>query len=89
MKFGWDENKAEENIKDHGVTFEEAQDVFLDPNALDVFDSAHSTSQESRYDVIGFSSRRLLFVAYTELEDRQNDLADLSPKSRSQVPEII
>ena len=69
MKFGWDVNKAEENINDHGVTFEEARDVFLDPNALDFFDSAHSTSQESRYYIIGFSSRRLLFVAYTELED--------------------
>jgi len=29
VKFGWDEKKAEENIQDHGVTFDEAQAVFF------------------------------------------------------------
>ena len=70
MKFSWDEKKAEENFKNHGVAFEEAQEVFFDPNAIDFFDSEHSTRQESRYAIIGFSSRRLLFVAYSELEDK-------------------
>ncbi len=70
MKFGWDEKKAEENLRDHGVAFDEAQEVFVDRNAIDIFDSEHSTPQESRYNIIGLSSRRLLFVAYTELEDK-------------------
>jgi len=70
VKFSWDEKKAEENFKNHGVAFEEAQEVFFDPNAIDFFDSEHSTPQESRYAIIGFSSRRLLFVAYSELEDK-------------------
>ena len=70
VKFGWDEKKAEENLQDHGVAFDEAQEVFFDRNAIDVFDSEHSTPQESRYNIIGLSSRRLLFVAYTELEDK-------------------
>lgn len=70
MKFGWDENKAEENFQNHGVTFEEAQEVFFDPNAIDFFDSEHFTAQQGRYNIIGFSSRRLLFVAYTEQEDK-------------------
>jgi uncharacterized DUF497 family protein len=69
VKIGWDENKAEENLKSHGVAFEEAQEVFFDPNALDIFDSEHSTPVQPRYNIIGLSSRRLLFVAYTELED--------------------
>jgi len=56
-------------LEDHGVAFEEAQEVFLDPNAIDFFDSGHSTPPESRYNIIGFSTRRLLFVAYTELQD--------------------
>ncbi|WDE08166.1 BrnT family toxin [Thalassomonas viridans] len=28
--FEWDRNKAESNIKEHGVTFEEAKSVFFD-----------------------------------------------------------
>ena len=69
MKFGWDEKKAEENLTDHRVSFEEAQEVFFDANAIDVFDPEHSTPYQPRYNLIGFSSRRLLFVAYGELED--------------------
>jgi len=49
---------------------EEAQEVFFDPSAIDFFDSEHSTPQESRYNIIGFSSRRILFVAYTESQDK-------------------
>ena len=29
--FEWDENKAKINIQKHGVTFEEAAEVFFDP----------------------------------------------------------
>jgi uncharacterized protein len=30
-EFEWDTNKAQRNIDQHGVTFEEAAEVFLDP----------------------------------------------------------
>jgi len=69
VNLGWDEKKAEENLRNHAVAFDEAQEVFFDPNALDVLDSEHSTPQQPHYNIIGLSSRRLLFVAYTELED--------------------
>jgi uncharacterized protein len=29
--FEWDETKAQTNIQKHGVTFEEAAEVFFDP----------------------------------------------------------
>jgi uncharacterized DUF497 family protein len=31
-QFEWDPVKAEKNVKDHGVTFEQAATVFLDAN---------------------------------------------------------
>ncbi len=31
IPFEWDKNKAEINIRKHGVTFEEAAEVFFDP----------------------------------------------------------
>ena len=52
MRFGWDDKKAEDNFRDHGVTFDEAQEVFFDRNAMDFFDSEHSTHQELRYNII-------------------------------------
>ena len=31
IEFEWDSNKAENNIIKHGITFEEAAEVFFDP----------------------------------------------------------
>ena len=31
LRFEWDETKAETNVNKHGVSFYEAQTVFLDP----------------------------------------------------------
>ena len=67
MRFEWDAKKASENFLKHGVTFQEAAEVFCDPNAIGDYDSEHSTI-EARFFIIGLSIRRLLFVVYTEPE---------------------
>lgn len=65
MRFEWDPDKAKRNLLSHKVSFEEAIEAFFDPNAVDDFDELHS-NQETRYNLIGMSSRRLLFIAYSE-----------------------
>ena len=65
MRFEWDDRKASENFAKHGVTFGEATEVFYDPNALEDYDTVHSRD-ETRFVIIGLSSRRLLFVVYAE-----------------------
>lgn len=65
MRFEWDDQKALENLKRHGVSFGEATEVFYDPNALEDYDFGHS-DDEARFSIIGLSSRRLLYVIYAE-----------------------
>ena len=65
MRFEWDARKASENFVKHGVRFDEAVEVFYDPRALDHYDADHSMAEESFF-IIGLSTRRLLFVVYTE-----------------------
>jgi uncharacterized protein len=48
MKFDWDTTKAEANLSKHGVSFDEAGSVFLDPLALSGPDPDHSAG-EHRY----------------------------------------
>jgi len=68
MKFDWNPDKADANVRKHnGVTFEEACEVFDDDYAVVEVDVAHSIG-EQRYRIIGASSRRLLFTIYTERE---------------------
>jgi uncharacterized protein len=68
MRFDWDPKKAAENLRKHGVSFEEATEVFLDPNALEGYDVSHSL-KEARFFIIGLSTRRLLYVIYAERKD--------------------
>jgi uncharacterized protein len=63
--FEWDPRKAVANADKHGVTFDDAVTVFLDPNALDGPDLEHSTV-EARYLRLGRAADgRVLMVAYT------------------------
>lgn len=65
MNFDWDPKKAEANLRKHGVSFDEAATVFLDPMALSGPDPEHSVAEE-RYITFGFSRLgRLLAVCHT------------------------
>ncbi len=57
------------NQQNHGVSFEEAQSVFLDEDAVQFYDDVHS-DDEDRYIMVGLSSHlRLLLVVHTFREE--------------------
>ena len=69
MIYEWDSKKAAENQRKHGVSFDEASSVFLDPLALTFDDPDHSLN-ERRFITIGMtSSQRLVFVAHVDKDD--------------------
>ena len=63
--FEWDVHKAESNLKKHGVNFEQAATVFLDAQALTLFDAAHSDYEERWFTLDYASGEALLAVAHT------------------------
>jgi uncharacterized DUF497 family protein len=66
FEFEWDPKKAEENLKKHGVAFEEGLTVFADPLAR-IFDDPDRSTDETREIIIGHSEKqRLLLVSFTE-----------------------
>jgi uncharacterized protein len=66
LEFEWDPGKVEENIKKHGVGFDEALTVFADASAR-IFDDPDHSNDETREIIIGYSKRqRLLLVSFTE-----------------------
>jgi len=52
LKFEWDTNKNIANRLKHGVSFEEAETVFDDKNAVYLYDENHSENEE-RFYIIG------------------------------------
>ncbi len=64
IEFAWDRNKARSNLVKHGVSFEEAQTVFLDESARLIDDPDHS-EDEDRFLLLGYSFQaRCLIVSH-------------------------
>ncbi len=64
IEFAWDRRKARSNLIRHGVSFEEAQTVFLDENARLIDDPDHSGDEE-RSVLLGYSFQaRCLIVSH-------------------------
>lgn len=61
IHFQWDENKDKKNRFKHKITFEEAQTVFEDEEALVIDDPDHS-EQEDRFIILGLSRKANLLV---------------------------
>ena len=69
MDFEWDPKKAVANEQKHGVTFEEATEVFADDYSSTVADPDHS-ADEDRSLIFGASKSRCLVVSFTDRGDR-------------------
>ncbi len=63
--FDWDPRKDETNQAKHGVTFAKAQEAWLDPKRVILFDESHSTPAERRYFCYGRVGQNVLTVRFT------------------------
>ena len=69
LRFEWDDRKDTQNRRKHGISFEEAQTVFFDEQALLIADPDHSM-QEERFILLGMSSAlRTLVVCHCYREE--------------------
>ncbi|MDJ0843584.1 BrnT family toxin [Crocosphaera sp.] len=67
LQYEWNPEKAELNLKKHGIHFEEAKTVFQDPLAY-IFDDEWHSIREKREIIIGHDQKnRLLLVCFTEI----------------------
>jgi len=84
MEFEWDNEKAEANLRKHGVDFTDASTVWNDFFYVELFDDEHS-SGEIRYLMVGESaSGKFLIVSFTERENKTRIISarELTPVER-------
>ncbi|HLG17056.1 MAG TPA: BrnT family toxin [Blastocatellia bacterium] len=80
----WDDKKAADNLKKHGVSFDEAATVFGDPLAASTADTTHSLD-ENRFLIIGQSIEpRVLLVVYCEQGDNVR-IISARPATRREI----
>ena len=83
MEFEWDSSKADLNLVEHGVTFQEAATIFGDPLALTVSDPDHS-GDEDRFLTFGHpSGGNLLVVSHTDRGSKTR-IIDARPATRKE-----
>ena len=69
IRFEWDENKNKINKKKHGLSFEEAVEVFGDENAI-LFDDPDHSLYEDRFLIIGaIKSTKICIVSHCYRDD--------------------
>lgn len=70
QEFEWDEGNIDKSYEKHGVSPNEAEEVFLDRSVIIVPDVIHS-QKEIRLIAIGLSgSKHVLFVIFTRRSER-------------------
>lgn len=62
MKFEWDANKNESNIRKHGIAFEDASKIFFQSRV----EMRSDRGGEIRYITVGEVNNRIIAVIYTE-----------------------
>jgi hypothetical protein len=67
VRFEWDEEKNEENIRKHGIDFADAHEIFDGPMLVDL--DAREDYGEDRWIGIGFLKNRAVVIVFTERED--------------------
>ena len=68
MKFEWDADKAQRNSDKHGIRFEVATGVFLDPDRITVEDIRLDYGEE-RFVTLGKTPDGVLVVVTTERDE--------------------
>ena len=64
MIYEWDAVKAKVNLRKHGVSFEDAATVFLDPLALTFPDPYHSGGEEREITIGHSAGHQVVFVSH-------------------------
>lgn len=69
VRFAWDEAKNKANQQRHGVSFEEARELFVSgSDYLEIYDQTHSELEE-RFIAVGPIRRGLVVIVWTERDD--------------------
>jgi hypothetical protein len=69
-QFEWHPAKAAANLKKHGVSFEQATEVFTDPIALTLYDEDNS-EEEDRWITLGKGFKQHYLVVVHTFRDSQ------------------
>ena len=88
LRFSWDNRKNKANQKKHGISFDEAQTVFFDENAVEFFDPDHSES-EDRFIMLGLSYRLRVLVVCHCFRESESEIRIISARKATKKEQKV
>lgn len=88
VRFRWDENKNKLNRKKHGISFEEATEVFEDENAI-LFDDPDHSYEEERFLIIGITGSKGICVVSHCYKDADSTIRIISAREATKKEKNI
>ncbi len=88
LRFSWDNRKNKTNLKKHGISFDEAQTVFFDENAVEFFDPDHSEN-ENRFIMLGLSYRLRILVVCHCLRENDTEIRIISARKATKKEQKV
>ena len=88
LRFSWDDRKDKANQKKHGISFDEAQTVFFDDNAIEFYDPDHSEN-ENRFIMLGLSYRLRVLVVCHCLRDNNSEIRIISARKATKKEQKV
>ena len=79
LRIEWDPDKDKQNRRKHGVSFSEAESVFMDEHALLLDDPEHS-ADEDRFILLGLGAKLRILVVVHSLRERQDVIRIISAR---------
>ena len=84
IRFEWDPDKEKLNVEKHGVTFEEAESVFYDEQAIQFYDDEHS-EWEDRFLMLGLSAKLKLLLVCHCFREKDSVIRIISARKATQA----
>ncbi len=89
MEVTWDPSKNAANKRKHGISFQEASELFTSGvDYLELFDAAHSET-EDRFIAIGAIRRGLVLVVHTEQDEDTVRIISARWATKSEQAEFV
>lgn len=83
LEFEWDKGNKDKNLKKHGISDKEAEEIFNNVPLLVSLDKKHSTRIEVRYHALGKTDKnKVLFISFTV---RNRNVRIISARKASKI----
>lgn len=83
IKFEWDQQKSNQNLKKHGISFAEAATVFYSDQIRVFLDDSYSNLNEERLIAIGYSEKNRILTVVHCYRDEENNIRIISARKAS------